>query len=202
MAALRRIGRLSSYKKGSVIYAQETAGLCAWLVLSGLVHVSNLSSGGKRVVLGFLWPGDVFGVPENGVYANTTSAVTDVQAASFDRDELRSTLLRAPQLQNDMLVKAVADLRTSQRHSLLIAQSSVTARVAHFLLDFASHPEYFNRAQSVLTLPVAGMDIADYLNISQETLSRTITGLCAKGIVQRLSPRKLKLSLPELERIR
>nr|WP_279380920.1 Crp/Fnr family transcriptional regulator [Acetobacter sacchari] len=198
-ALLRSLGTVSRFPKNATVYEEGMSGTTRWLLLDGIIRISHVDETGKRTILAFHWHGDIFGLCENGCYVNGASAVTDIVVVGFDRDAMRNTLLQTPQLQNDILVKATADLRLGERHMLLLTERPATRKFASFLLELIRIPECYERNTRILTLSMSREDIAAYLDMKIETVSRAITELAERKLIIRLSMREFRLSLASLK---
>lgn len=91
-------------------------------------------------------PGEPFGLGENGVYLNSACALTDCLLIRVPRAELDALCAHEPRLQQDCLVGAMAQLRLSQRHLLIVTHQRVLKRVADFLLECSRQQEVFDRS--------------------------------------------------------
>ncbi|MDG6095175.1 helix-turn-helix domain-containing protein [Acetobacter sp. AN02] len=96
-------------------------------------------------------------------------------------------------------MKSIADIRVSQRHALMLTEQPAGRRLAVFLLEFIRSPDCFRQDTGILTLLVTREDIAEYLGMTTETLSRPLTELVRLKLVERVSLRELRLCISGLE---
>ncbi len=196
---LARLAELIEFRTpGSQILAEGRAAEYLYLLSDGIVQSSRTTNGGDRQIIAFYWPGDLFGIAEAGIYVNTAEAVTACTVYRFPARPLEQLMLANPNIQHEFFVKAVHDLRSSQRHVVVLGRLNIARRLACFLLDCAGHEHYFDAASAVLTLPMTRYDIADYLGTSAESITRAFAEIERKGLIRRLSPRSLELQLPAL----
>lgn len=190
--------RIEFRTAGSQILAEGQPADYVYLLTDGIVRTSRGNHGGDRQILAFYWPGDLFGIAEAGIYVNTAEALTPCTVYRFPAGPLERLLLANPGIQHEFFLKAVHDLRSSQRHVVVLGRLSVARRLAAFLLDCAGHERYFDAAGAVLTLLMTRYDIADYLGTSAESITRAFAEIERKGLVHRLAPRSLQLNMAAL----
>ena len=152
---------------------------------------------GNRQVLGFMWPGDLFGLAEEGRYVNRAESLTPATIFRFLLEPLRGLLLREPLLQLHLLTKVAHELRNAQRQIIVLGQLHNVKRLASFLLDCRQHVGIFDLQARMLHLPMSRFDIADYLGTSPESVARALAILERNGFVRRASPRSVELLDPD-----
>lgn len=198
-AELARIGEIIEYRTaGSQILSQGQKASCLYLLADGVVQACHTLNDGNRQVVAFYWPGDLFGLAEAGLYVNSAEALTPCTVYRFPIRKLERFLLENPGVQHSFLIKAVHDLRSTQRRLIAMGRLDVARRVAAFLLDCSGHEHYFDPATQVLTIPMTRYDIADYIGTSAESVTRAFTLLEGKGLLHRLTARTLELKVAEL----
>lgn len=195
---LAEIASLVSYDCKEKIFVQDTPAQYIYIPHSGAVRVAHQLADGRNQIVAFFMPGEPFGLGGNGVYLNSASALTDCCLIRIPRDALHELCNHEPRLQQDCLVGAMAQLRLSQRHLLIVTHQRVLKRVADFLLECSHQPEVFDSGRNVLNLIMDRSDIADYLGTSVETVSRTLGKLEEDGLVKRLDSRNLWLDQSRL----
>ena len=197
---LRRLGNAITFKTaGSQIYEHNDEASFLYLLTDGVVEADRTFPNGERQIVAFFWPGDVLGLAEEGVYVNSAAALTPCTVYRFPIDKLSKFLIEHPLLQLKFLVKSINDLRNTQRQLLMMGRLNVLKRLAAFLLDCSAHETYFDAKRRVLTLPMTRYDVADYIGASAEGVIRGFGRLEALGLLNRLSPRTLKLKTAELK---
>lgn len=200
-AELGRIAQIVEYRTpGSQIFRQGHEAAFLYILADGLVRVHAGLGNGDRQIVAFHWPGDLFGLAEGGLYINSAEALTPCVLHRFPTRRLERFLLENPRIQHGFLVKAIHDLRAAQRQLVVMGRLIVAQRLAAFLLDCAEHPDFFDPAVRVLTLPVTRYDIADYLGTSAESVTRAFGQLEGKGLARRLTSRTIELQPDGLRR--
>ncbi len=165
---------------GETIYAQDQgAARFVYEVLQGMVRTARLTDEGRRVVHGFFAPGEVFGIAPNGANACSAEAVCDAVLARCERAHLESVALVDPVAARQVWAWVLLDSERSAARLSLLAYGSALQKVAHFLLEMAGRLGQQDRVQ----LPMSRYDIADYVGLSSETVSRTFTAMRERGLV-------------------
>jgi CRP-like cAMP-binding protein len=199
-AELVRLAEVIAYRTArSQIVVQGQAAGFLYLLTDGVVEADCTVNDGARQVLAFYWPGDLFGLAEDGVYVHSAAAVTPCTVYRFAVRRLEPFLLEHPRVQHNFLIKAVHELRSAQRRIITLGRFGVVQRLAIFLLDCSGHEHYFDQDSHVLTLPMTRYDIADYLGTSAESATRAFGELERRGLIRRLTARAVELKSAELE---
>ena len=168
-----------------------------FLVVDGVVRSCRTFQSGTRNILGFYFPGELFGSTDQK-HVLSVEAASDAMILYLKCSALLSIAARDSRVASFLLAVTTSELRRAQEHALLIGRSA-KSRVATFLLDMSRRLG----KTKYLDLPMSHQDIADHLGLTIETISRTITELERLQLVARLSPRTLVLlNRPSLSRIK
>jgi CRP-like cAMP-binding protein len=179
---------------------QEVCGECRpadhwYCVITGAARQCALRADGRRQILGLLLPGDFFGFTASNDYEFTVEAVVEgTVIASYPRRRAELLVDSNPEIAREL--RQVAFGAMTRLHVQLLTLGRITAieRVGSFLLDMARRSAH-GRDDSV-ALPVSRYDIADYLAVSVETVSRSLTDLKQRGIIKFSGTRTLKIVDP------
>lgn len=152
-------------------------------ISAGAVKLYKLMSDGRRQIIGFLFAGDMFGLGLDGGYVYTAETVTSTQLCRFTHRKLESLLVEIPKLERRMFSRAVKDLVAAQEQMLLLGRKTAKEKVATFLLKLSRRAEQQGLSASPVALPMSRADIADYLGLTIETVSRTFTQLKREGVI-------------------
>jgi CRP-like cAMP-binding protein len=182
---------------GATIYSEGEDAHFLYAVATGFVRVSRHEETGERRIIAFMWAGDLLGLAERGRYVNSAETGAATTLYRFPLRALRRLLLRKPQLQLHLLVKAAHDLRMAQRQLIVLGYQDASRRLASLLLDLSQHHEFFDTENRILRLPMTRFDIADYLGMAPETVARAFARLEREGVVSRVSPKTVRI--PDLE---
>lgn len=152
-------------------------------ISGGAVKLYKLLSDGRRQIIGFLFSGDMFGLGLDGGYAYTAETVTATQLCRFTHRKLDSLLGEVPKLERKMYSMMVKELVAAQEQMLLLGRKTAKERVATFLLQLSRRAQAQHLPATPVALPMSRADIADYLGLTIETVSRTFTQLKKDGII-------------------
>lgn len=204
---LRAIATVLDYRRGGItIFSEGEDAHFVYAIDKGVVRISRHAENGQRQILAFMVPGDLFGLPYDGIYANSAEALCPTRIYRFPWQRLREIMVREPQLQLNMLVRVAYDLRQAQRQIMILGQQSTYQRVAIFLLDYLRYPEFYDVKKSRLSLPINRFDLADYLGIARETVARAFTRLEREGLARRMKSGSIEIldvnGLRQLQRAR
>ena len=183
--------RLSFAPRETVCFEEDPAD-SIFFVRSGTVKTCKFLADGRRQVTGFLFAGDMFGLHTNGAYVYSVEAVTDAVVEVLPRRRLDAAFERDPALQRRFLTTLSNELVAAQEQLLLLGRRSAEEKLAWFLLMLADRYGV-SAAGDVLHLPMRGTDIADYLGLTPETVSRTLSAFKRQGLVRAVAPWALQL---------
>lgn len=144
-------------------------------VVEGAVMLTKLLPDGRRQVVELLGPGDVFGLAQQDAYACSAETLTPATLATHERGALE----RDPVLAARLLRRFEAQLCVMHSHALVLGRMSALERVAFFLLRLM--PE--GMVGSTLHLSMTRQEIADFLGLTLETVSRAFSELKRRGLV-------------------
>jgi CRP-like cAMP-binding protein len=191
---LLRIAKLIEYPRpGMTIFTNEQEAEFVYVVNEGIVRITRVAANGQRRILAFMVRGDLFGMPDCGVYVNSAETVSPARLYRFPWPTLRHLVATEPQLQQKLLIKLAHDFREAQRQMMMLGQQSARQRLAVFLLDFIRNPGFFNQEHLRLTLPVNRFDLADYLGTTRETAARTFARLEKEKLIQRIDSHTIRI---------
>jgi CRP-like cAMP-binding protein len=151
-------------------------------VISGAIRTSRVMPDGRRYVADFLFPGDFIGLNEHHVRTVAAEALCDAILIRCSRRQFELHLDENRCLGRMILTILSGGLSSAQERMLLLGRKTAAERVASFLLMMAAR-----RGSDRIELPMTREDIADYLGLTIETISRTISLFKAKNIIKTLA---------------
>ena len=182
LSALQR-GPVRFYR-GNVIALDEDVADYLMFVVTGVVRSCKICKRGTRSVVSFYLPGDLFGWVDPQL-SLSIEAATDTEVLFIKRSGLLSLASRDVGVANVLLRATTNELARAQEHVLLLGKSA-KCRAATFLTDLWVR---LGKAK-YLDVPMQHQDIADYLGLSIETLSRSITDMERSGLIARISSKR------------
>jgi len=165
-----------------------------YTITAGTVKVYKLLGDGRRQITGFLFAGDFLGLIHNETYAYSAEAVVPTKLCRFPRRRLEALLVEIPHLEQRLLAMASHELAAAQDQMVLLGRKSARERVVSFILMLSNSATRHGRSGDPVFLAMSRSDIADYLGLTTETVSRTITSLKKQGLIELLDEKQIRLS--------
>ena len=166
----------------AIVYREETAANWLFIIASGVVKSYRDLPSGNRRIAAFLFPEDIFGLAENGRYVNTAQAVTEVKVHRIPFEALERLFLHDGQLQLKFLCKVTHALRLAQRQKIVVTRRDAVGRVAMFLSMLERRPGGAGLTAPI-SMPMSRSDVASYLGLSLEAVSRATSDLARDGMI-------------------
>lgn len=163
------------------VYREQTAANWIFINTEGVLKTFKDLRSGRRWVTSFLFPKDVFGLAKNGLYIRTAQAITAATLYRIESHALIELLRRDAELQFQFLSKVTHELREAQRQTIVVGRRDAVGRLAMFIQQLEC--ESCDRHNRDIELPMSRSDIASYLGLSLESVSRATAKLQRRGIV-------------------
>ena len=183
-AKLLNIGMRIRLPARMIIYHGDSPAQWVFIVADGVVKSYCELPSGKRSIAAFLFPRDLFGLAANGHYVNTTQTVTQVMLYRLPAIELTTLLKHDGEMQFKFLAKVTHELRESQRRAILIGRRDAAGRLAMFVSLMTERLDPLTPDKRVVPLPMTRSDIAGFLNLSLESVSRAAAELERRGLLR------------------
>jgi CRP/FNR family transcriptional regulator, nitrogen fixation regulation protein len=169
---LERMGAAVWFPRDGEIYRENSPADYLYRVISGTVRTYKALNEGRRQIGAFCMAGDIFGLEAGEVHAFSAEAITDTELLVFNRSAVVALAARNHNIVHELWSITTRELKHVQGHALLLIQGA-QERVANFLLEIADRVP----ASDEVELPMSRQDIADYLGLTIETVSRMLTQL-------------------------
>src|SRR5579863_1316145 len=186
--SMRLMGALISYPRDTEIFGENEPADYVYKVISGSVRTYKILADGRRQIAGFHLPGDIFGSQLAEVHTLSAEAVADAKVLVVKRSALTALAGRDAAVARELFSLTSRELRRMQERILLLVKSA-QERVASFLLEMAERAS----AGNIVELPMSRQDIADYLGLTIETVSRTLTTLEGAAAIEVPTSRRIVL---------
>jgi len=171
-ASIDLMGSPMPFGRNTEIYGENEPAEYVYKVLSGTVRTYKVLNDGRRQIGAFHLPGDVFGLEIGEEHSFSAEAITDCKILVVKRSALVSLAQRDTEVARQLWAMTAAELQRAQDHIMLLIKTA-QERVAGFLLEMAKR----STAAAEIELPMSRQDIADYLGLTIETVSRTLSQL-------------------------
>tara|TARA_R110000787_G_scaffold112500_5_gene221415 strand:- start:2311 stop:2985 length:675 start_codon:yes stop_codon:yes gene_type:complete len=169
-------------KSGAYLYFEGDEVEWLYQVTSGVLRLTRLLADGRRQVIAFGYPGDIVGFPSASRHHTDCEALTDSRLQPFRRSALESGE-GDPKLHSALLQAALREISAMQDHFMMLGRKSATEKLASFLCVLSERVGEDLGAFRQVTLPMSRSDIADFLGLTTETVSRTFTQLRKSKII-------------------
>jgi len=156
-------------------------------VLSGVVKLSKTLADGRQQIVGLQFAPDFLGRPFKAESAINAEAATEVSLCSFPKPTMDRMIAESPGLEHRLLKQTLKELDEARDWMVTLGRKTASERVASFLLLIARNIDPTadpNRRRASFTLPLTRADIADFLGLTIETVSRQMTKLRSDGIIE------------------
>jgi CRP/FNR family transcriptional regulator len=178
---LMAIGSLQKKAPGETLFSEGDDADSVYEVVHGMLRLYKLLPDGRRLITGFLSAGHLLGLAPEGVCVYTAEAITEVTLCRYKRAAFERLIDEVPGFAKRLLAVTSHELRAAQDRMLLLGRKSATEKVASFLLLMADR--HGNVGMNEVDVPMTRSDIADYLGLTIETVSRTLTKLRQDGLI-------------------
>jgi CRP/FNR family nitrogen fixation transcriptional regulator len=188
------------YNRGAEIFGEAEPAEYVYQVVEGAVRSYKLLSDGRRQIGAFHLVGDIFGLENGPAHRFTAEAIVETTVRLARRASLEHVAEVDASVTRDLLIMTTSNLQHAENHMLLLGRKTSLERVAAFLLEMDARLT----AAGVMALPMSRRDIADYLGLTLETVSRALSSLHEKGLLGFLGQTQRQIVLldrPELAKL-
>ena len=170
----------AAYLKGTKIFGETEPADYIYQVIEGAVRSHKLLSDGRRQIGAFHLPGDIFGLENGDFHRFTAEAIADTTLRLVERESLERVAKTDPSMLRGLLTITTDNLQHVENRMLLLGRKNSQERVAAFLLEMNGRMT----APGGMALPMGRCDIADYLGLTLETVSRALSEFKRKGYLR------------------
>jgi len=181
-SAVAEISSLRKLQPGEVMFAEGDDADAVYEVVRGTLKLYKLLPDGRRQVTGFLTAGHLVGLAHENLFLYTAEAITPVTVCRYPRARFDRLVEEVPGFARRLLAATSDELRAAQDQMVLLGRKAAEEKVASFLHTMGQRRGGGEDPNEVL-LPMSRSDIADYLGLTIETVSRTLSKLKADGII-------------------
>jgi CRP-like cAMP-binding protein len=182
---------VTKYCVGETVYFQRQRSDHWYRMVSGAARECCLTADGRRQVVGFLLPGDAFGFSARATREVAGEIIADSLVESFPRGQAAALAESDPLVACKMREMAFNTIDRMQAHTLLLGCDSAREKVCAFLLEMSARSGAV--PGNIISLPMSRYDIADYLGLAVETVSRTFTALRHQCIIALVGSRRVRV---------
>jgi len=185
LALLRASGHSHKLKEGEPLFHEGDEARQVYTLTHGTLKLYKLLPDGRRQVTGFMFPGDFLGISVDDTHAFSAEALEDTCLCQFRRSRFDEFVEAHPQMERELYRVAAHELAAAQQQMVLLGRKTAAERLASFLLVLFDRSEAEHDApRRFVRLPMSRSDIADYLGLTKETVSRMITMFRSQRLIR------------------
>jgi len=190
LARINDIARQKNYRAGETIFFENDEVNYLGNVLSGVVKLGKLLPDGRQQIVGLQFASDFVGRAFKGYATCHGEAATDVELCIFPRKPFESLLAEIHDLEDRLFANTLDELDAARDWLLLLGRQSAREKVARFLMMIARRIPHIGCGEERdgdairFDLPLSRADMADFLGLTIETVSRQITRLKTDGLIE------------------
>jgi CRP/FNR family nitrogen fixation transcriptional regulator len=187
-SSIAMMGALMPFARDAEIYGESEPADYLYKVVNGAVRTYKVLNDGRRQISSFYLPGEIFGLELGGEHTFSAEAIADSKILVIRRSAVVALAGRDKEVARQLWRMTATELQRAHDHIMLLIKTA-QERVAGFLLEMAAR----SPDASEVDLPMSRQDIADYLGLTIETVSRMVTQLERSGTIALATSRRVVL---------
>jgi len=160
-------------------------------IIEGVVRTSKVLMDGRRQVMAFGYPGDIVGLSHDGLYHSDCDAIDEVKVRIYRKNTFNMSFDEEPDFCGQMLRHAATEMNDMQEHFMMLGRKNALERVASFLVVLLDRVGEKHDCTTCFDIPMSRSDIADFLGLTIETISRSLTKLRKDGVIDLPNPHRV-----------
>jgi CRP/FNR family transcriptional regulator len=184
LSEFEHLGRRVRFGAGETVFSEANIATSFYNVIEGVMRLYKLLPDGRRQIVGFALPGDFLGMNTSGRHNFSADAIRAVTVCQFAKAPFGRFMEERPHLLRRINELAIRELSQARDHMVLLGRRAADEKIASFLLGWRERRFSLKGPSSTVPLPMSRQDIADYLGLTIETVSRTFTKLERHGAIE------------------
>jgi CRP-like cAMP-binding protein len=180
---------------GQRLFHQGDAADRIFELRAGVLRQTRTLESGERQVIGFHFPGDIVGFAPDGIHRDGCTAITDGRAIVHHADAT-TLAARDSELHDRLWTAAMREIGRAQDQLVMLGRRSASAKVEAFVQYLVERAGQWQGGQVAVDIPMSRYDIADFLGVAVETVSRSFTELRHTGVIAMADPHRLTVRHP------
>lgn len=182
---MRALGTMQRLHAEQSVFHEGDPAKRVFMVTHGALKLYTLLADGRRQVTGFMFPGDFLGVSVDEEYAFSVEALEPTELWWFSREAFDRFVSNHPRVEHELYRLAAHELAAAQQQMVLLGRKSAAERLASFFLSLLERAERTSGVNETgFDLPMSRLDIADYLGLTKETVSRMLADLRNRRLIR------------------
>ncbi|AWD21672.1 transcriptional regulator FnrL [Pseudogemmobacter blasticus] len=203
LARLEQIKYYRSYQSGqTIIWSGDRMDFVA-SVVTGIATLTQTMEDGRRQMVGLLLPSDFVGRPGRNSAAYDVTATTDVVMCCFRKRPFEEMMSQTPHIAHRLLEMTLDELDAAREWMLLLGRKTAREKIASLVAIIARRDASLSlrrsKGEMVVDLPLTREEMADYLGLTLETVSRQISALKRDGVISLEGKRHV--TIPDFDRL-
>lgn len=191
---------LETFGRGQTVFRDGDPATHVFKIVAGIVRVAKILGDGSRVITGFFYPGEIFGLAPDEHYLGDAEAVGDVKLRRLNRKRFQQVVDNSEQLRPQFVNWLYREMASAHARTVLLARKNAEERICDLLLALAQRAGDDSGPATEFEIPISRVDMADYLGLTIETVSRTMTNLIKRGVIQAIARYRFAICKPALLR--
>jgi CRP/FNR family nitrogen fixation transcriptional regulator len=191
LSALDTLGSVCRFRRGETIFGEGDELRSSYKIVSGAVRLSRITEDGRRQIVEFRTAGDFVGFEWNGHCALSAEAVRDVVAVRYMRTRVDRLIEERSDVRDSVVALIREELHAAHEHLITLGCQGARERVANFLLQLARKAK--TNDGDTLDFELGRQDMADYLGLTLETISRTLSEFKRIGAIALPKRRQIRI---------
>jgi CRP/FNR family transcriptional regulator len=193
LLSLERIVVGVALPAGKTLFSEGDSADALYHLTDGTMRLVRLLGDGRRQIMGFAFAGDILGLGVRDGFSSSAEAVDDARLCRFPVKDLNRLFRAFPEMERRLLDAARERLAADQDQMLLLGRKAPMEKLASFLLDAAARARLAGRPDNPIVLAMSRGDIADFLGLTVETVSRSFSRLKADKVIALPEPTLVRL---------
>ena len=178
---------------GNLLFCEGDESLQVYEILEGVVRSSKILCDGRRQIIAFGYPGDLIGISHDSRYHSDCEVISDVTVRVHRKNASNSSVYEEPEFYDRLLKHTASEMNNMQEHFMMLGRKSALEKVSSFLTALLDRVGEEKEGLAAFSLPMSRSDIADFLGLTIETVSRTLTKLRKDGVIDLPNPHQVKV---------
>lgn len=194
LANLRSLGTMQRLEPDQPIFHEGDAVKRVFMLAHGSLKIYTLLADGRRQITGFMFPGDFLGISIDDEYAFTAEALVKSELWWFTREAFDRFVETNSKVERELYRLAAHELAAAQAQMVLLGRKTAAERLASFFLSLLERQELVDcHTHREFDLPMSRLDIADYLGLTKETVSRMLAHLRDRKLIRLASQDRIEI---------
>jgi CRP/FNR family transcriptional regulator, anaerobic regulatory protein len=192
---LGQLGHRISFRKKQTIFTEDEPAKAVYQLTHGTAVLYKMTANGRRQIVGFALPGNFLGSPFQDCCSCSVDAISQVRASRFFTGPFLAFIRSHPVSLCQMFEAVLLESNAARDHMLLLGRGTAEERFVEFILNWRNRVAHIDAPTNLVSLPMSRTDIADFLGLTLETVSRVVAKLEREKVV-RAVPKGLQLMGP------